>query len=171
MAETLDALRDVLETEGTCEEVNPISWTQSVEKLLEDVELVDKDYLVSDLQAEVWVKASPQHLHTATARLVGGAVRVAHQKRVVRIDLSIQDETGCLSVCEEGLSPDAKYGASASEPFLPSEPLKLGTLDEWIVRRAIERQGGWLKIGRTFGTASCYQLNLPLAISRATGKM
>jgi len=172
IAEILGALRDVLEMEGAAEQVRTVSWTQSVEKLLEEAASVDKEgcpWLVSEMR-EVWVKASPQHLDTATARLIGGAIRAARARREVRICLSARAGTACLSVCEEGAPPEIEAAANGlSANFVPEKPV-LGGLDKWVVRRAIEHQGGRLRVSQVSETCRCYQLHLPLATADMAGK-
>jgi signal transduction histidine kinase len=171
MADALDTLRGVLEMEGSGEQVQPVSWTRRVEELLEQAASVDRDcglQLVSDVQEGVWVKASPQHLDGATARLIAGAIRAARGNRLVRISLSAGAETACLSVCEEVTSLDAEAGVSG--PPKTVETPVLGGLDQWVVRRAIERQGGGLKITQDSETC-CYQLSLPLAMPEIAGKV
>ncbi len=167
MAETLETLRDILEMEGAGEQVQPVSWTRSVEKLLEQAASVDKDRcprLVSEVK-EVWVNASPQHLDIATARLIGGAIRAARSRREVRVSLSIRGETACLSVCEEGAPSEADAVAGRFPSTFIQEGSVLEGLDKWVVRRAIERQGGRLKVSQVSETCRCYQLYLPLAAS------
>jgi len=168
MAEILETLRDVLEVEGAGEQVQPVSWTRSVEKLLEEAAAVDKNgcpRLVSDVKEDVWVKASPQHLDAATARLIAGAIRAARSRREVRVSLSVHGEIACLSVCEEGVTSHADAAAGRLPPPAIEEGSLLEGLDRWIVRRAIERQGGWLKVNRVSEGCRCYHLNLPLAAS------
>ncbi len=167
MAEILQTLRDVLEMEGASEQVQPVSWTRTVEKLLQDAASVDKDScprFVSEVK-EVWVKASPQHLDTATARLIGGAIRAARSRREVRVSLSVGGKTACLSVCEEDSPSEAGAVAGRSPSAFIQESSVLEGLDKWVVRWAIERQGGWLKISQVSECCRCYQLNLPLATS------
>jgi signal transduction histidine kinase len=167
MAETLEALRDVLEMERADGQVQPVSWTRIIEKILEDAASVNKDnclHLVSAVKGEVWVKASPQQLNQVTTRLIGGAVRAARHQHEVRIILSMDAEKASLAVHEEG-SPIDTDDATRLEPPIPSEKHVLGELDRWIVGRAIERQGGWLNVSQTSETCRCYQLNLPLATS------
>jgi signal transduction histidine kinase len=173
MAETLEALRDILEIEGSIEESQRVCWTQSVEQLLEKAASVDGNYslqLVSNVKDEIWVKASPEHLDRATTRLISAAVKAAHSKRVVRIGLSAFEETARLSVCEEGMSPGVEPHAGAGQADFTPSLLELGQLDEWIVRRATERQGGWLEIGGASNACRCYHLNLPLAASKVAEK-
>jgi signal transduction histidine kinase len=173
MSEILEVLRDVLEMEGADKHVEAVSWTQCIEKFLEDATAVGKDccpQLVSELNKEVWVKASPQHLDTATARLMGGAVRAARARREVRIGLSARAGTACLSVCEECAPPETEAAANGfTANFIPEKPV-LGGLDKWVVRRAIEPQGGRLKVTQVSETCRCYQLQLPLATAEMAGK-
>lgn len=173
MAEILEALRDVLEMEGADQHVGPVSWTKCVEKFLGEAACARKDLcpqLVCDMKEKVWVKASPLHLDTATARLIGGAARALRAGREVRVCLSARAETARLSVCEDGVSSETEATASGfSKPFVPEKPL-LGGLDKWVVRRAIERQGGRLRVSRISDTCRCYQLQLPLAAAEMAGK-
>jgi signal transduction histidine kinase len=161
MANALETLREVLEMEGSSELAHPVSWTRRVEELLEQAAPGGRErgvQLVSDVKEDIWVKASPQRLDAATARLIAGAIRVARGNRLVRIRLSAGAQTACLSVCEEVPSPDSL------------EPPVLGALDQWVVRRAVERQGGGLKICQNSETC-CYQLSLPLAMPEIAGKV
>jgi signal transduction histidine kinase len=161
MAKALETLREVLETEGSSEQAHVVSWTRRVEELLEQAAPGCGEcgaQLASDVKEDVWVKANPQRLDAATARLIAGAIRVARGNRLVRIRLSAGAQTACLSVCEEAPSPDAL------------EPPVLGTLDQWVVRRAVERQGGELKVSQDSETC-CYQLSLPLAMPEIAGKV
>lgn len=173
MAEILDALRDVLEMEGAEQGVEPVSWTQCVEKFLEEASYAGTDLcpqLVCDMKENVWVKASPLHLDTATARLIGGASRAACAGREVRVCLSAHAATACLSVCEEGAPHETEAAASGfSTSCIPEKPL-LGGLDKWVVRRAIERQGGRLRVSRISTTCRYYELRLPLAAAEMAGK-
>ena len=164
MAKALETLRDVIEMEEAHEQVQPVSWTQFVEKLLEEAASVNEDRcprLVSEMK-EVRVNANALCLGTATARLIAGAIRAARGNRLVRISLSAGGGTACLSVHVEVLSPDAEAGAGGTCPPEVPEESVLGELDQWIVRRAIERQGGELKVSQGSETC-CYQLSLPLA--------
>lgn len=165
MAEILQALRDILEMEGADAEVQPVSWTECVEKLLGEAAPggeKSRPLRVSKMQ-EVWVRASPQHLGRATARLIAGAVRAAQARREVLVSLSARSEIACLSVCEEHTGPDAEASAGGFPALVAKESSVLASLDQWVVRRAIERQGGWLKISGGSEGRYCYELNLPLA--------
>lgn len=171
MADALETLRDVLEMESSGDPVQPVSWTREVEKLLEarlpagtDLDL----QLVVDLQKYIWVRASLQHLDAATARLIAGAIRVAHGNRLVRISLSAGDGTARLAVCEEKTSPDVEAGGEGPPKAL--EAHVLGGLDQWVVRRAIERQGGKLQVSQD-SEACCYTLSLPLAMPEIAGNV
>ena len=166
MAETLEVLRDVLEVEGSMEDIQRVSWTQTVEALLEKAAFDDKNclpLLVSDVEDAVWVMANPQRLNVATSRLISAAHKAARSRSVVRISLSALGETACLAVCKEGASHHTETLKGFRTPPTAEMPL-LGEVDKWIVQRAIERQGGWSKISQ--GIENCrYQLNLPLAVS------
>jgi len=167
MAGILETLRDVLEMEGVGEQVQPVSWTRSVEKLLEQAASVDKDScprLVSEV-GEVWVKASPQPLDTATSMLIGGAIRAARSRHEVRVSLSVRGETACLSVCEEAAPSEADAVAGPFPSAFIQESSVLEGPEKWVVRRAIQRQNGWLKVSQVSETCRCYQLYLPLAAS------
>lgn len=173
MAEILEALRDVVELEGADKNVGAVSWTQCVEKFLEEAACAGKDLcpqLVCDMNEKVWVKANPLHLDTATARVIGGAIRAARARREVRICLSARAETACLSVCEEGSPPEIEAAANGfSANFVPEKPVLAG-LDKWVAHRAIERQGGRLKVSQVSETCRCYELHLPLASAEMAGK-
>lgn len=171
MAEILGTLRDVLEMEGDSEPVRPVSWTRSVSRLLEEAASADQDgcpRIVSEVKDDVWVRANPQHLDAATARVVHGAIRAARSRREVRVSLSVREETACLSVCEQGAPSEADAASGRVPATFNQEGSILDELDQWIVRRAIERQGGWLKVSQVSGTCRCYRLNLPLATSKVT---
>ncbi|HET7100377.1 MAG TPA: histidine kinase dimerization/phospho-acceptor domain-containing protein [Terriglobia bacterium] len=173
IGEILEALRDVLDMEGAGKHGQAVCWTWSVRKLLEDAASVDRDgcpRFVSEAKGDVWVEARPQHLDTATARLIGGAIRAARARREVRIGLSARAGTACLSVCEEGAPPDTEAAANRfSANFFFEKPV-LGGLDKWVVRRAIERQGGKLRVSQVSETCRCYELHLPLATAEMGGK-
>jgi signal transduction histidine kinase len=161
MAKALETLREVLELEGSIEPAHLVSWTRRVEELLEQAALGRGEcgaQLVSDVKEEIWVKASPEHLDAATARLIAGAIRVACGNRLVQICLSAGVQSACLSVCEEIPPPGAL------------EPPVLGALDQWVVRRAVERQGGELRVSQDSETC-CYQLRLPLAMPEIAGEV
>ena len=174
MAETLDALRDVLEMERVGGETQPVSWTQIIEKILEEgasSNKADCPQLISNVKGEVWVRANPQHLNLATTRLIGGAARGARRRRRVRMVLSVSAEEASLAVFEDGTPLDTE-GVSGLETPSPSGKPALGELDKWIVSRAIERQGGRLNVSQTSEACFCYQLNLPLAtpeVARTVG--
>ncbi|TAM81674.1 MAG: hypothetical protein EPN47_13120 [Acidobacteria bacterium] len=164
MAKALSALRAVLEMEGAGSQTQPLSWTRTIENMLEEAASIDEDYcprLVSAVQGEVWVKASPRLLQLATARLIGGAVRVARDRRAVRIILSVAAETASLTVCEDHVS-SGSGGASGLETRSPSGKPVLEDIDRWVVSRAIECQGGRLNVSQT-SESRFYQLNVPLA--------
>jgi signal transduction histidine kinase len=150
MAEILEALRDILELEGAGDQVQPVSWTRTIKKLLKESPLVDGNeglQLVSNVKEEIWVEAHPQHLETATARLIGRAIKAARGDRKVQISLSAFAEIACLSVCE------------GCQPPFPSDLLESADLDEWVVCRAVDRQGGLFKIGGASGARQCCHLS------------
>ncbi len=102
MADALETLRDLLELEGSSEGAQPVSWTQQVEKSLQEAASAAENHhaqLVSNLKDEVWVEASPEQLDTATRKLIGRAIGEGSGKHVVRVGLSVRGETACLSVC------------------------------------------------------------------------
>lgn len=155
MAEILEALREILELEGAGEQVQAVSWTRTIKKLLKESPLVDGNeglQLVSNVKEEIWVEAHPQHLETATARLIGRAIKAVRGDRVVQISLSAFAETACLSVCE------------GRQPPFPSDLLETADLDEWVVCRAIDRQGGLFKISGAPGTHRSCHLSFPRPI-------
>lgn len=169
MAASLETLRDLLETEGSVEEVQPVSWTRSVEKSLEKAAVLHNSpdlQLLSSMGDEVWVRGIPQCVDTATRRLVKAVIESCHGKHVVRVGLSVRGETACLSVCAESLVPDTETLAQKKRTDSPPAASGLGDPDWWIVRRAVERQGGMLKIDEISETHRCYRLNLPLAASK-----
>ena len=167
MAEILEVLRDVVEMEGSSEGPASVSWTQSVKNLLQKAALVGEGKclsLVSGLQSEVRVKARPQQLEKATARLIGRAVKAVGEERWAQIRLSLRAKTACLSVCEEGGSLESCAGGCQMHSTTGS--METAGLEEWIIRRAIEHQGGWYEVIQVSGTRRCYQLNLPVAPSK-----
>ena len=173
MAEILETLRDVVEMESSGEEARPVLWTQSVRKLLEEAASVDRSHhlhLVCDAIDEVWVKASPQYLEAVTGRFIGRAIMTERGDHVVRIGLSGRGGTACLSIRRAGTSPDVDPTAQNCRSLSPPEILDLGDLDWWIVRHAIERQGGSLRINGTSVTGCSYELNMPRAPSTVAGE-
>ena len=173
MAKALETLREVLEVEGSSEQAHLVSWTRRVEELLEQAAPGCGEcgiQLVSDVKEDIWVKASPERLDAATVRLIAGAIRVARGNRLVRIHLSAGTQTACLSVSEEVPTPDAQTGVGGASPPEAVEPPVLGPLDQWVVRRAVECQGGGLKVSQDSETC-CYQLSLPLALPEIAGKV
>jgi signal transduction histidine kinase len=160
-AKALETLREVLEMESSSEQVHPVSWTRRVKELLEQAAPGCGEcgvQLVSDVKQGIWVKANPQSLDAATVRLIAGAIRVARGNRQVRIRLSADAQTACLSVCEEAPSAGAL------------DPPVLGDLDRCVVRWAVERQGGGLKVSQDSETC-CYQLSLPRARPEIAGEV
>jgi signal transduction histidine kinase len=173
MAEALETLRDLLEMEGSCEVARPVSWTEVVEKFLQEAASGHKNcgsQLVSNVIDKVWVKAIPEQLDTATRRLIGGVIKAGRGKQVVRVGLLVRGETACLSVCAESLLPDAEPTSKKDRTHIASETWGAGVFDWWIVRRAIERQGGSLKTKDVSETCRCFKLSLPLAPSEVSGK-
>ena len=173
IAETLEAFRDVLDIEGPAEGIQRVSWTQCVEQLLETAALVDQSnlpQLAGNLKGEVWVMASPPHLTVATRRLINSAVRAAQCKSKIRIELSATDDAACLSVFEESPHPAVERAKNSPTAFDPGTTLLAG-IDKLLVQRAVERQGGWLKIRKLSDTCRCYELNLPLPPSEAFGNI
>ena len=169
IAETLEALRDVLDIEGPVAGLQRVSWTQIVQQLLEAAALVDQrnpPQLAGNLKSEVWVMASPPHLAVATRRLINSAIRAAECKSKIRIKLSETEDAACLSVLEEGPHPAMASAGNSPEAFEPVTPLLAG-IDKWLVQRAVERQGGWLKIRKLSDTCRRYELNLPLSPSES----
>jgi hypothetical protein len=171
-AEALETLRDLLEIEGSSEEAQPVSWTKSVEKSLEEAASADKIHcpqLVRNVMDEVWVRAGPEQLDAATRRFIGGVIKARRERQVVRIGLSAHGETACLSIYTEALPPDAEPSPQRGRKYLAPETRGSGEIDWWIARRAIERQGGSLKINDVSETCRCYQLYLPLADRQNSG--
>ncbi len=167
IAETLEIFRDVLDIEAPAEDIQRVSWTQSVEQLLEEAALADKNrpsQVAITLKGGVWVTASPHHLAAATGRLINSAVKAARRKHKVRIELSATEDTACLAVIDEGSHPAVESTANFQRDSEPETPL-LARIDEWLIQRAIERQGGRLELRNISETCHCYQLNLPLQTS------
>lgn len=169
ITEVLAVLREVLEIEGSSEETASVSWTQSVKRLLQEPSFEKQKAgldLVTDLQEDVWVKARPQQLEKATARFLGRASKAARGKNRIQIGLSADDGTACLAVCPEGWPAAAEQAGSESQlPFMEDLTEPAG-LDDWIIRHAIECQGGGYEVVSTPGTCLCYQLKLPVAPAR-----
>jgi len=112
------------------------------------------------------VKASFHPLDLATERLLSGAIGAARGNHDVRIELSGHGEMACLSVNEAGILDNPNAVVYGMPPPPIPELLPPGGLDEWIIRRAIERQGGWLDVVRISESELCYRLNIPLAFAR-----
>jgi K+-sensing histidine kinase KdpD len=174
MAETLERLRELLETEGADKIPQPVSWTQTVEKSLEDAMPGHENQsaqVASDVRDAVWVKASPELLDTATHRLIGGMIKAGHAKDAIRVGLSVRGETACLSVCVSHSISEAEASSRRDRVSSLPEMWGLGELDWWIVRRAVERQGGSLTLTDVSKTCHCCQLYLPLATSQVSGSV
>lgn len=170
IAETLELLRDVVETEGSEERVQAVNWKWSIKKLLQDTASSDENcslHFFCSVMDEVWVKASGPSLDIATRRLLGWANKRG-RKASVRILLSVGEETACLSVCEDGLSPKANPAEKTRAMHPSAVTLEPEDPEWWMIRRAVERQGGWLKNISMPGGGCCYQLYLPLAFSEVT---
>lgn len=168
MAEILETLRNVLELEGPSEHPQPILWTENVERWLAEATSVNKNGArqpVSKIDPDIWVQASFHPLDLATERLLSGAMRAARENHVVRIDLSGHGEMACLSVKCAGIFDTASAGVYGMPLPLIPELLQPGGLDEWIIRRAVERQGGWLNVVRISDSELCYRLSIPLAFA------
>lgn len=168
MTQTLELLRDVLEMEGAEEGVQPVNWKRSIEKSLQEAMSVDGHcglQFVCDIMGDVWVKASPQHLDTATRRLISRAIKERGGETAARIVLSVDGDAACLSICGEGLSPNAGHTAKVNSTQTSQEALGSEDPEWWLIRRAVECQGGWLKISRLPDAGHCYQLCLQLAFS------
>lgn len=168
VAETLEALRDIVEMERAGIQVQPVSWTAVIEKAVVDTahtDQVDRPPLVSEAGREVWVKASPQRLTLATTRLIGRAVRANRDGNAVRIIVSVDKETASLKVFEE--CPPAR-DQDANGPGTPGSSAKPvpGELEKWILNRAVEAPRGRFTIRQSSQTSRCYQLDLPLASPR-----
>ena len=173
MAEILETLRDVLEIESSGGEVQPVFWTQSVRKLLQEAVSSDRNrnlHLVWDAIDEVWVKASPQHLEAVTGRFIGRVIRTEPGNPVIRVGLADCGNTACLSISPVGTPPDAGPTANKGPAHSPPEILDPGDLDWWILRHAIARQGGALRINGAPLTGCSYELTLPRAPATAIGK-
>lgn len=172
VAEILEALRDIVEMESAGIQVRIISWTETIEKALQEAASTDTPNcprLFSEVKGEVWVKASPRRLNLSTTRLIGGAIRANRDGHVVRISLSVAEETASLVVLEEDASADNE-GVNGRRTSSASPKPALGELERWILSRAVECQGGRLSVRQTSPSSRCYQLDLPLArlrVSRA----
>jgi len=169
VAETLEALRDIVEMERAGIQVQPISWTAVIEKALEEAvhtDQLDRPPLVSEAGREVWVKASPQRLTLATTRLIGRAVRADRDGHAVRIILSVDKEKASLKVFEECPPADDQDANGPGTPGASAKPA-LGELEKWILNRAVKGLGGRFTIRQSSQTSRCYQLDLPLASPRS----
>jgi len=168
VAETLEALRDIVEMERAGVQAQPLAWTAVIEEALQhtaQADQVDRPRLVSEARGEVWVKASPQRLTLATTRLIAGAVRANRDGHAVRIILSVAKETASLKVLEQ-CAPAAEQGVHRpGTPGATAKPV-LGELEKWILSRAVECLGGRLSVEQSSQTSRCYQLELPLASPR-----
>lgn len=168
VAETLEALRDVVEMERAGIQVLPISWTAVIERALEEAaptDKLDRPPLVSEAGREVWVKASPQRLTLATTRLIGRAVRASRDGNAVRIIVSVDKETASLKVFEECPPAGDQDVNGPGSPGAAAKPT-LGELERWILNRAVDGLGGRFTIRQSSQNSRCYQLDLPLASPR-----
>ena len=167
LADTLEILRDALDVEGPVKGRHRVSWTQCVEQLLGEVELVGRNsppQLGSNVKSGILVMASPQHLNVATRRLINAAVEAARCNCKVCIELSAAQDAACLSIFEESPLLSAESTGNFQTAFGPETPL-LAEIDKWIVQRAAERLGGRLELRNVSETCHCYRLNLPLHVS------
>ena len=172
MAEVLEALREILEMEASDSEIQPVSWTRNIKKALEAEASADDDRrqrLIVSLPSEVYVKANPCWLDMATQRLVGRALKAAHRLHSVRVELSVVDETACLSVRGEGRSADLTTAATGAGASYSPSVLELGEASWLVVRRAVEGQGGRLEVSWPSENVCCCRIYLPLASLEPTG--
>lgn len=163
---SLETLREVLDLRDSSGEIQAVSWKNSIARVLKEVSSSEQNVLpglVSSLEDDIWVNANPEQLDIATRKLIGGVVKASGGKEVIRVGLSVRGKAACLSVCC-GYLP-AYMGLIADEEQAPMSPalLEEGGLDWWIIRHAIERQGGWLNVSGKPETGLCFELNLPLA--------
>lgn len=166
MAEILEALRDVLEIESSGEDHQLFSWKQNIENTLKQAAVTGVDGCVQftcEPGDEVWVKANPYHLSIATRRLICHLTRNHCRGPVVRVGLAVFGKTACLSIYEKEapsgvkLIPRAHWADSLGDSVGPEG------LDWWILRRVIQRYGGWAKCAQIPNADRCFQINLPLA--------
>lgn len=166
MAEILGMLRDVLEVEVFKDQIRPVSWRRSIEETFKEVVPDGGNcslQFVSAANDEVWVNASPQLLDMVTRRLLKRAIKVAQENTPVRFELSSCNETACLSICEGNLFPEAETMGKESQPQSLQETVSAADFEVWLVRRAIKRQRGWLKVNSRSDASRCCRLYLPLA--------
>lgn len=170
MAQTLELLRDVLESESSelndC--VQPSSWRHSIEKSLQESMLLKECcglQFVCDAMDEVWVKASEHALDTAMRRLLDWVIKRRNGRTPARIVLAVDRDAACLSVCVDGSPYKAKRAGKTGQKDFPAGTLESEDPELWTVRRTIERQGGRLEISRIHGTDCNYQFYLPMAFS------
>jgi K+-sensing histidine kinase KdpD len=173
IAESLEAMREIIEMEASGMDLQAVSWTRRVQKALEAPASVGNDLrprLILNLRDDIWVMADPSCLDMVTRRLIRGAVKLAQSKRTVRVELSVVDETAYLSVRGEDRPADSKTGAGGPAASFTADMLGLGESSWLIVRRAIDRQGGWLEISRPSENLCCCRVYLPLASAEAVGQ-
>lgn len=164
MAEALGTLRDVLEIEGSGEDSQLVSWRQNIKDALKQASAADGDCCIPftcDVEDEVWVNADPYRLAAITQRFIKHLTKNGTRQHEVRLRLSVSSETACLSIFEED-TPLNITAPKTEGADIPGEAVAPEELDWWIVRRTIERYGGWAKCDQISKTGRCYQLNLPL---------
>lgn len=166
MAESLATLREVIEMKDSAGGIRSVCWTESIETVLKEVSSTAQNglpQLASSLSDDVWVKANPWHLDSATRRLIGGVIKSGCGEQSVRVGLSVRGEVACMSICAGKQPADTECISQGKEALVLPTILEESDLDWWIVRHAIECQGGWVNVSRVSETCFCYQLNLPLA--------
>lgn len=165
MTGDLATLRDILQLYDSDAEIQLVSWTKCVEKVLNGVSAIGLNSLprfVTDVEQNVWVKANLHAVNMATGRLISGAIKAGHGLQAVQVKLSARARVASLSVCiRQSPSPRGPGFAGNYADFSHGTPGET-EVDWWLVRHAIESQGGWLKISEPSPTKHCYQINLPV---------
>lgn len=172
MAETLELLRDVLETESADPEetIQTISWQQCLEESLREIAFLDHNchlQISCEVMEEAWVNANGQALDSATRQLLGWVIKRCRGKKTARIVLSVEDQVACLSICESSVGCNTTLADEINAIHISAATLEPRDPEWWIIRRTIERQGGWVKISHLQGTSNRYLFYLPLAFSEA----
>ncbi len=173
MARSLENLRAVLEAEDPGKDFQPLRWGRLVMKVLQEVApLARRERLRLNFESRVDadVMVNPPRAEAALRQLFERVIRSGPRKRTINIQLSVQENTASLSICDDG--PASKRGARARKttPLVGvTGPGGQTQLDWWILRHAVESQGGRLEIEKTSRRGVCCRVYLPLASSEAAG--
>ena len=171
MAGDLATLREVLEAEDPGEGFQSVGWRQLAAKVVQDVAPIARGKgvrLVLKPLADADVKINLPRVEGVLRQLLQQVIRQGPRKRVIHIGLSVQESTASLSICDEGLAPEAAALATETLPALtPAGARGRTKLAWWILRRTIEVQGGWLEIEKIPRHGIRCRVFLPLASSKA----